>query len=258
VSTNNKCRAKGGVATCKDPNCPEKRQNYDDFRTSVANFVSNRETKMPEFTPNVPDVRANGDEVSINGKVVGAWSEKDTVLLKTIHGSTLYGLNHADSDEDYYVVTPTNRISKAINAKQTIIDGVDTLAVDFASFVELSHKGVPQALEAMFSRKSKSEFFEEYRNSYFAADPEVQRTYMRTIKNFSFSDTFKLRRHSLRLAYNLNEMMHTGRFDPTLSTKTIDTISKGASLPPKEFSAFLTKFSPLEVDWDASDPEQKK
>ncbi len=79
----------------------------------------------------------------------GAWSNKDTILFKTIAGSRLYGLNHANSDEDFYIITPTWHTLRALNASQTIQEKIDTSTADFATFVRMADKGVPQALEAM-------------------------------------------------------------------------------------------------------------
>lgn len=184
---------------------------------------------------------------------VGAWSEKDTILLRAIHGSRLYGLSHADSDEDFYVVTPTKKTLKAINASQTIQDKIDTTTVDFATFVRMAERGIPQALEAMFSQMSKSDFFEDYRQGYYASAPTVIHTYMRTIKSFSLSDTFKRRRHALRLAHNLNELLYTGRFNPTLSPKVAEEITRQANQDLKEYFRSLNKLSLVELDWDETD-----
>lgn len=185
----------------------------------------------------------------------GAWSEKDTELFKTIHGSRLYGLAKPGSDEDYYVIVPTRRLAKKINASQSIVGVNDTTTVDFASFVELCHKGVPQALEAMFSRKSKSDFFEDYRQNYFASDPEVIHTYMKTLKSFSLSDKNreKSQRQALRLALNLEELLYTGRFNPTLSKGTAFKVTRLSQKPETQFFKELKKISPIEVDWDWSD-----
>jgi len=232
-----KCRAKGGPAACKDPNCPERQFFLTQTLNSVPSEIGvvdlgSRSTPKPFF---------------------GSWTNKDTVLFKTIHGSKLYGMDHAGSDEDYYIVTPTRKTSRQVNAKQKIVDGIDTMAVDFASFVRMAQKGSPQALETMFSRKSKSDFFEDYRTNYYASDPEVIHTYMRTIKNFSYSDTFKLRRHALRLSLNLTELLHTGRFNPTLSPEDVLKISRAAESQGKDYFSSLKKTCPLEVDWDIED-----
>ena len=230
MTTVRKCQAEGGVENCTSPNCPEKMMS-ESF--SVPSF----------FTP---------ETFPAERKIVqGAWSNSDTVLFKTIIGSKLYGLSHADSDNDYYIITPTRYVSRKLNVQQKITGKEDIVAVDFRSFVELARKGAPQALEAMFSRASKSEFFEDYRTNYYASDPEVIHTYMRTIKSFSLTevDGFKRRRHALRLALNLEELLYTGRFNPTLSSSHVSKISSLAKKEGNDYIKELKALSPIEVDW---------
>jgi hypothetical protein len=234
---NVKCRAKGGAAACKDPNCPERQL-----------LLAQAFPSSPVHTePHLPS-----HERSTLPRP-GTWTERDTILFKTIHGSRLYGLHHANSDEDFYVVTPTRKTASEINAKQTIVNGIDTMTVDFASFVRMANKGIPQALETMFSQKSKSDFFEDYRQGYYASDPQVIHTYMRTIKSFSLSDEHKLKRHAFRLAHNLSELLYEGRFNPTLDIDTASKITRYAQADDIEYFKLLKKNCPIEVDWDISD-----
>ena len=229
-----KCQAEGGVANCTSPRCPEK--------------LASETFPVPSFFK--PELFPAEKKIAF-----GAWTNENTVLFKTISGSKLYGLSHAGSDDDYYVITPSRYTSRKINARQTIIGNDDTVAIDFRSFVILSHNGVPQALEAMFSRASKSEFFEDYRNGYYASDPKVIDTYMRTIKSFSLSerDPFKRRRHSMRLALNLEELLYTGRFNPTLSPSNASKITALAKKEGNSFIKELKAISPIEVDWKFSE-----
>lgn len=227
-----KCQAKGGVAACKDPNCPEKRGGE-----AAVEIPSTFRQLSTAPKPVVP---------------IGAWTEKDTVLMKTIHGSKLYGLDHADSDDDYYVVTPTIRTKKALNAKHKIDGDLDVVTVDFASFVTMAENGVPQALETMFSKKTKSPFFEDYRTSWFASDPRVVDRYIRTIKSFSLDESNKqekYQRHALRLSLNLEELVFTGRFDPTLSKSNVRTVRKLAQLPKEQYLKELNAANPFDLDW---------
>lgn len=233
MATERKCHAKGGPANCGRANCPERIEIVD---YNIPDVYSQQATGHKKVTP-----------------PFGAWTEKDTELFRTIHGSKLYGLAKANSDDDFYVVTPTRHVSRQINAKQRI-DGLnDTTTMDFASFVTLCGKGVPQALEAMFSRKGRSDYFEDYRQNYFASDPIVIHTYMRTIKSFSLSekDPFKRKRHALRLSLNLEELLYTGRFNPTLSRLDAMRITRIAQKPSTPYFKELKKICPIEVDWDA-------
>lgn len=140
------------------------------------------------------------------------------ILFKTIHGSHLYGLNHAESDEDYYTVVRRPRGRRYKWAKQTIVDGVDSMRVDLPTWLRLCEKGVPQALEAMFSPMAEIDNLPFLRHAYVPGG-EVRRTYHRTIEKFIMSgeDDFKRRRHAVRLAFNLHDIMHHGQFNPVLT-----------------------------------------
>ena len=233
MSKNLKCRAAGGPENCNDPNCPELRNRMnieipDSFQTLLA---SKPKLEIPT-----------------------GWGNEKTELLKTVHGSRLYGLSHANSDEDWYVVTPTRYASRKFR-KQTIQGDQDVTYMDFKSFQQLADKGVPQALETMFSKKAVSPYFQDYREGYNASGPEVIHTYMRTIKSFSLTekDPFKRRRHALRLALNMEEILYTGRFDPTLKKHQVDQITRYAEKPTQAYLRELKSVSPIEVDWEIPD-----
>lgn len=141
------------------------------------------------------------------------------VLFKTPHGSHLYGLNHEGSDEDFYTVVAPVKRRKYKYSKQTIHDGVDSVVVDLGTWLRLCEKGVPQALEAMFSTAPIVDEIAELRASYVAGSVPVRETYARTITNFVMSDEFKRRRHAVRLAFNLNDLLRYGKFNPCLSVE---------------------------------------
>lgn len=237
MSSNKKCQAAKGPAFCHNPNCPEKTSSPNFLVPTSFTAQASRPPAQPTF---------------------GAWTEKDTVLLKTIHGSKLYGLDHAGSDDDFYVVTPTvrvARVSRKNHVKQTITGNLDTVYVDFKTFTRLASEGVPQALEAMYSKKNVSEFFEDYRQGYFCSDPIVLHTYMRTMKSFSLTEKlpFKRKRHALRLALNLEEILYTGRFNPTLRPDQAARITKYAEYDTNKYFRELKAISPLEVDWEPAE-----
>lgn len=156
------------------------------------------------------------------------------ILLQTIHGSRLYGLHHAESDYDYYTVIPTRRGVRKRNAKQKIIGNRDTFVIDMSTFMVDCDKGVPQALEALFSEQATIDNISEFRHNFTINTGNIIRSYRRTIKNFAEGD-FKKKRHALRLALNLDEAVRYGKFNPTLSQDDADWISTLANHPDYEF-----------------------
>lgn len=151
------------------------------------------------------------------------------ILYKTIAGSRLYNLHQNSSDYDYFVVidkSPPTR--KSSFAKQTIVDGVDTLMVDFGTFTNLCQKGVPQALEAAYSRREIYDGISAWRNA-LRAPAGAWDTYMRTIRSMS-DGNYKHRRHALRLAMNLRDLSRYGRFNPTLDDMQIMCINRWAKV----------------------------
>lgn len=146
---------------------------------------------------------------------MGLGGTMNTVLF-TVHGSHLYGLDHEDSDYDTYRVVLDGPKGKS---RQWIHLNHDATEVHIDRFVEQCFQGVPQALEALYSRSGAvnanyAPFLRGIRvNKYQACD-----TYRRTALAIGLSgDGFKARRHGLRLALNLQEFMEFGRFDPTLN-----------------------------------------
>lgn len=149
------------------------------------------------------------------------------VLFRTIHGSRLYNLHHAESDYDYYTVVDKVKNKKARYATHKIVDGVDSVVVDLGTFMGLVDKGVPQALEACFSQCAEIDRIEDLRKGVHAGSA-VWGTYLRTIKSFALQDDFKHRRHALRLALNLRDLRRYGRFNPSLTEEQIEMISSMA------------------------------
>jgi len=151
-----------------------------------------------------------------------------TILFKTVHGSRLYGLSHENSDWDYYTVIDKVKTAKAKYATHKIVDDVDSLVVDFGTWIDLCQKGVPQALEAMFSQMPIVDEIADFRASFVAGTNYD--AYLRTIKALSFGDTFKHKRHAIRLALEMRDMRATGRFNPTLTPVYVDLVNSLAEL----------------------------
>lgn len=150
------------------------------------------------------------------------------MLFKTLHGSHLYGLAHEESDTDYYVVVNTHRNRRARYAKQTIVNGIDTMTVDFGTWINMCQSGVPQALEAMFSQMPEVDQLSEFRNAFRVGDGARDR-YYRAIDNFTATEDFKKNRHALRLALNIRDALRYGRFNPTLLPYQVEWVDFTAS-----------------------------
>jgi len=146
------------------------------------------------------------------------------LLLKTVHGSLLYGTFGPDSDVDTYEVHlkgPT---------RQRKIDSDDLTRINLDSYTDQVLRGVPQALEALYSPFSWIEpdwksYFRGLRPDYW----ETQQTYKRTIRNFARDtrgDHYKRRKHALRLYLNLEEFKHLGFFNPVLTAEERKWIAK--------------------------------
>lgn len=162
------------------------------------------------------------------------------VLFKTIHGSHLYGLSHENSDRDFYTVVDKVKSNKARFAKQTITGDEDSMVVDFGTWLGLCSKGVPQALEAMFSKMAVHDDIPYFRQG-FKVGTEVYDTYLRTIKSFIMTGEYKKKRHGLRLALNLNSIREFGKFDPTLDPLQVEIVSELAKLPTEYVYAWAKK-----------------
>ena len=136
----------------------------------------------------------------------------DTTILVTIHGSHLYGLNHADSDLDFFRVVASRRRPKVF-----VRGGIDSSEFGLKDYMENLYNGSHQSVEAAFSphawiHPAYRAFFEGYRVT--GADAFAR--YRRTIHSFSHGD-LKKRRHAVRLGFNLADLKRNGRFNPVMT-----------------------------------------
>lgn len=153
------------------------------------------------------------------------------LLLKTLHGSRLYGLSHADSDYDWFEIYGWEKG----RGRQRIAGADDRTKTTYDRFMRYCEKGVPQYLEAMFSEMAEVDNMPFDRRQYYHPGmTNVRDTYMRTIKSFWMSGTeensFKKKRHSMRLVLNLRSMMERGRFNPTLTAEEAAWVNHAAGL----------------------------
>ena len=135
-------------------------------------------------------------------------------------GSHLYGTAHEGSDFDWYEVY--DRLPQGSRSSQQTISGdQDVVRINLSTFMAQADKGVPQTLEVMFAPADWPEV-DKFKHMRLRWRPDTARaanTYERTIKNFEkLKITEKRLTHAKRLAYNRDELIRTGRFDPTDTT----------------------------------------
>lgn len=139
-----------------------------------------------------------------------------SLIFETVHGSHLYGLNHAESDRDVFFVTDSDsRHSRHSMNSET---GLDQVRTGLKTFLRRVEEGSHQSVEALFS-PYKFWHQPEYApmiESIRVTGGAVFAKYERTIKNFCHGN-FKKRRHACRLALNLASLRESGRFNPAMT-----------------------------------------
>lgn len=151
-----------------------------------------------------------------------------TVIFSTIHGSRLYGLDHASSDRDTFtVVTDDHDFGDEVTKQQVRGYGdqrTDDITMPLTHFLKRAHNGSHQSLEALFSPLKEwnpaETRWEPWLASIRITSPEVFTTYERTIRKFAFAD-FKRRRHAVRLSLDLSDLRFQGWFNPRLSASEV-------------------------------------
>ena len=149
------------------------------------------------------------------------------MLLQTIHGSHLYGFAHANSDVDIFrVINNKPGRKRARYAKQSITDE-DALTCDLSTFMQYSGMGVPQFLEAMYSRVATIDelglaFRLNFRPDIASATEKYSSTIKALYSKGEEQGLPKFIRHGYRLAYNLYELQHGIAFNPTIDQDALN------------------------------------
>lgn len=134
------------------------------------------------------------------------------LLLRTQHGSNLYGLAHAGSDEDWFEVHTGKFKTKHNNDHAT---GLDVVRMSLDRFLTNASVGSHQSLEAMWSRKAEVDLM-PWRFNFHPDLGQSHERYLRTVKKFAADPSRKKQRHAWRLKLNLSDLMNYGHFNPTL------------------------------------------
>lgn len=138
--------------------------------------------------------------------------ESGTTILETIHGSRLYGLAHADSDQDIFRV-----VAARSGARQKVTGSEDATVMGLDTFLEYVYSGSHQSCEALFSPYALVHpYYMPMFSQIRVTGSAVFSKYRRTIKSFSYGDE-KRRRHAVRLGFNLRDLRTYGRFNPVLT-----------------------------------------
>lgn len=148
------------------------------------------------------------------------------VLFETVHGSTLYGLNHKGSDTDIFRVLSDNPTIKGKYAKQRTDGTLDTLVCDLQTFMMYAGNGKHQFLEAMYSQQPTIDKIPNLRASFHPNPYTVEESYRHTIRHFYETPGLKPLRHSYRLLMNLLDFREFGRFNPTLDEAHLERLQQ--------------------------------
>lgn len=135
-----------------------------------------------------------------------------TLLLETVHGSRLYGLDHENSDHDSF------QVIAGLQKPRVATDGYyDVAAFGLDAFLTNVYNGSHQSCEALWSPVAyKHPALAPYFDGIRVTGADAFARYRRTIRTFSYGNV-KRRRHAVRLGYNLSGLRKYGRFNPTLS-----------------------------------------
>lgn len=176
--------------------------------------------------------------------------EDSPEVFRTPSGSRLYGIAHARSDHDIFVVT-TSRLRMT---SQTVSEdgSLDFTYRGVEEFLERAKTGSHQACEAAFSReKVFTEIGDAWRpmiESLRVTGTEAMARYERTIASFSFGD-FKRRRHAVRLSFNLADLRMDGRFEPRMTDAQIERANALAT-ETKDFDLARLLLPGKDIDFD--------
>lgn len=149
--------------------------------------------------------------------------------LYTIHGSRLYGLARPDSDTDRFIVADISypRPLQEVRGEE------DIQVFPFRHFMHMIHEANPVALEALWSPEAQmSPVMREVSRSFRAGAGRAQHSFRSCIDMFigdSGIEKMKNRRHVLRIAVQLRQVMEEGRFDPVLSPHAVHLLTRIAT-----------------------------
>jgi predicted nucleotidyltransferase len=151
----------------------------------------------------------------------------NTLLYRALRGSRLYGLEHANSDWDYFEVY-ADQLNAGNRRPQQKLEGEDdTLRMSLSSFMDMLDGGHPMALEALWAPESallsSSPLMESLRASYRPALGTAYDRHRRSAKSMAAEDmnpTPKTKRHAARLEFQAEMLLQHGYFNPQWFSQT--------------------------------------
>lgn len=162
------------------------------------------------------------------------------LLYKCLLGSRLYGTQHSHSDYDYMEVYDSVPSGRPYSPRHRVSGEVDRTIMSLSTFMVYADRGSHQTLEAMFAPDDAVllDTIRELRYSYRCNTATTVNLYQRTIKNFLYrgggrkpypSRELKSQRAAMRMAFHLDEITETGRFNPRLNPTQISLTTKMSS-----------------------------
>ena len=162
---------------------------------------------------------------------------KTKVILRTEHGSHLYGLARPDSDYDYYEIYDflNRKWRPKKQSDQTISGDLDVVRISLDRFTHLCFSGVPQAVEVLFSPPEAwvvedgwQSVSDQIKTELPDHMPTILETYRRTALNFFYSkkDPEKRRKHAFRLLLNAGELKASGKMHSRLDGDQVDLLNQ--------------------------------
>jgi hypothetical protein len=150
------------------------------------------------------------------------------LLTRIITGSRQHGFATEYSDLDLFeIYTSIDDFDGPkrghTREKHTLIDGRDVVACTLSKFMERCMAGSHQALDVMFAAEAEVDRIEALRKG-FHVGPNAVEAFIHTIREMVDQRTPKRNRHALRVAFNLQEMIETGRYTPELSEEVREEI----------------------------------
>lgn len=145
------------------------------------------------------------------------------LLYRTIVGSRLYGTNRPDSDYDWMEVYSSMRAKP----RQKVAGENDTIKISLGQFMHYAGTGRHQYLEAIFAPKTDIDMFYDMRRNFYPDTAQTVNLYRRTINSFGNRKARKKDKAmitALRLTYNLEDMLKTGRFNPVLDDNLVSML----------------------------------